>query len=52
LLIWTGVSLRLVMWMLQMIACLFGIAEALSQRRAIQLKTRARARHFSNEYNP
>jgi len=32
-LIWTGISLRLVIWILQLIACGFGIAEALSQPR-------------------
>ena len=35
LLIWTGVSLRLVLWILQMIACVFGILEALSHRRTV-----------------
>jgi hypothetical protein len=48
-LIWTGVSLRLVIWILQMLACGFGIAEALSQRRALPLKTRAEALPFSTE---
>jgi hypothetical protein len=51
LLIWTGVSFRLVIWVLQMAACGFGIAEALSQRKTLQFAMRAKARHFSTEYN-
>lgn len=49
LLIWTGVSLRLVLWMLQMVACGFGIAEAVSARRNSQSHSRAQARPFSTE---
>ncbi|WP_207931610.1 hypothetical protein [Brevundimonas goettingensis] len=52
LLIWTGVSLRLVLWMLQMVACGFGIAEALSARRQTRSHFRAKARPLSTEYHP
>jgi hypothetical protein len=51
LLIWTGVSLRLVMWILQMFACGFGIAEALSQRNLIHSDARPNAPYFPTGYN-
>lgn len=51
LLIWTGVSLRLVLWILQMIACLFGILEAWSHRKPPIFNNRAQGPHPSTEYN-
>jgi hypothetical protein len=46
LLIWTGVSLRLVLWILQMFACLFGILEAWSHRKTIIPMSGPTARPF------
>ena len=51
LLIWTGVSLRLVLWILQMIACAFGILEAWSHRRTLRYNNRAQATYPSTEYH-
>ena len=51
LLIWTGVSLRLVLWILQMFACLFGILEAWSHRETSLFNNRAQGSHPSTEYN-
>lgn len=51
LLIWTGVSLRLVLWILQMLACLFGILEAWSHRRTHSPIDRANAPSLPTEYN-
>jgi hypothetical protein len=48
-LIWTGVSLRLGIWILQMAACGFGIIEALSQRRGLSPTARAAARPLVTE---
>jgi hypothetical protein len=48
-LIWTGITLRLLIWILQMCACLFGIAEALSERNRLS-RRRADARPLSAEY--
>lgn len=51
LLIWTGVSLRLVLWILQMFACLFGIVEAWSHRKTIIFNARAQGPSLPTEYN-
>lgn len=51
LLIWTGVSLRLVLWILQMVACLFGILKAWSHRKTLNSKARADGPYLPNEYN-
>jgi hypothetical protein len=50
LLIWTGVSLRLVLWMLQMVACLFGILEAWSHRNPPGYPDRAHGPYRPAEY--
>ncbi|HEX8472029.1 MAG TPA: hypothetical protein VF633_13045 [Brevundimonas sp.] len=50
LLIWTGVSLRLVLWILQMFACLFGILEAWPHRKTRNPNHRAKRPYPSAEY--
>lgn len=50
LLIWTGVSLRLVLWILQMFACLFGVLEAWSHRKTSHPIDRVRRPSNSAEY--